>query len=150
MGIDPYLTAEPGEDVVATVDGTVTKIGFVYGNDPSIQDDAKRTAKAALRYVEITSPNGKLYRTHYVDPSIKVGDTVAGGQSIIGKVQDLAPVYPIDATHPGGMINHVHVEMADPSIRAYEKPKPTSSEYTTYLRLDPTYRMRMPKQWQQP
>ncbi len=144
------VRANPGEDVVATADGTVTKVGFVYGNDPNIHDEVKRAAKAGLRYVEITSPNGKLYRTHYVDPNVKVGDKVTGGQTQIGRVQDLAPVYPVDDRHPGGMINHVHVEIADPTVRAYEKPKPTSSDYTTYLRLDPTYRMRVPTKWQAP
>jgi murein DD-endopeptidase MepM/ murein hydrolase activator NlpD len=90
--------AELGEPINSPVVGKVTKIGYPYASDLS------------YRYVQVTDLDGNDHRMFYVspDPSIEVGSTVGKGD-VIGKAQDVA------AKHGGGMINHVHYEILDPS-----------------------------------
>ncbi|MDX2224687.1 MAG: hypothetical protein SFV21_18180, partial [Rhodospirillaceae bacterium] len=140
------VRAEPGTGVVPLVNGVVTRIGKTYNVDPD-ETDPQSVAKRGLQYVEITGDDGYAYRTHYVAPRVRIGERVVGGTTPLGTVQDLSVAYPKDAAHPNGMINHVHVEIANPRIRAYDRPRPESSEYTTYLRYDPTDLFQMPPQW---
>lgn len=96
-GVD--FVAEAGQTVVAPISGYVTKIGFAYAGD----DD--------LRFVEITNPALRYAaRVFYINPSVAVGDTVAVGRTI-GKVRSLQDKY------PGGMTDHVHLELMDKGRR---------------------------------
>ena len=79
--------------------GYVTKIGYAYAGDNDLQ------------YVEITNPAlGYEARVFYIDASVEVGDAVALG-SPIGKAHSLQHKY------PGGMTDHVHLEMAETGQR---------------------------------
>jgi murein DD-endopeptidase MepM/ murein hydrolase activator NlpD len=90
-GVD--FTAEAGQSVAAPISGYVTKIGYAYAGD---QD---------LRFVEITNPAlGYAARVFYVEPSVEVGEAVAVGRPI-GEVRSLQDKY------PGGMTDHVHLEV---------------------------------------
>ncbi len=94
-GVD--FCAEAGQEVVAPISGYVTKIGFAYPGDQ------------VLKFVEITNPALHYQaRVFYVDPSVAVGETVAVGEPI-GRARSLQRKY------PGGMTNHVHLEVMDGS-----------------------------------
>lgn len=88
MGVD--LACYPDSSVYAMNYGTVTKLGYPYGDDLS------------YRYVEITT-GGVKERYFYVFPLVSEDDTVYAGQ-LIGVVQDLSPRYP-------GITNHIHFEV---------------------------------------
>lgn len=91
-GVD-YM-AQPGQDVRSPISGFVTKIGFAYDDHPD------------LRFVEITNPAiGYVARVFYINPDVAVGQTVQLGQTI-GAAHTLQTVY------PGGMTDHVHLEIA--------------------------------------
>ena len=70
-GID--FEAMPGTPVLAPVDGVVTGTGKSY---------APEEGKPTLYFVEITSGDGHVTRTHYVDHSVKKGDRVMAGEQI--------------------------------------------------------------------
>ncbi len=90
-GVD-YI-AEAGQKVVAPISGYVTKIGYAYAGD-------------SHRFVEITNPALKFEaRVFYVDPSVKVGDTVRLGDKI-GAMDTLHTRY-------AGITDHVHMELMD-------------------------------------
>jgi murein DD-endopeptidase MepM/ murein hydrolase activator NlpD len=92
-GVD--YTAQAGQTVEAPISGYVTKIGYAYPGDE------------VLRFVEIENPALRLQaRVFYVDPSVAVGQTVAVGHPI-GRAHSLQQKY------PGGITDHVHLEMAD-------------------------------------
>ena len=84
-------TAQPGQSVGSVVDGTVSRLGYPYG-------DSKY-----YRYVEITSPNGEVVKHMYVGPGVSVGAKVKAGD-VIGTAQSLQPRYP-------GITDHVHIEI---------------------------------------
>lgn len=90
-GVD-YI-ASSGQDVSAVQGGTVTRIGYPYGDDLS------------LRYIEINGGDGYVSRQLYVSPAqgIARGTIVTAGQ-VIGNYQSL------DARYPG-ITPHVHVEI---------------------------------------
>jgi murein DD-endopeptidase MepM/ murein hydrolase activator NlpD len=93
-GVD-YVAA-PGHRANAPIAGEVTRIGYAYKKDTRLQ------------YVEIVNvQTGYSARVLYVAPSVVVGHTLAAGDEI-GTVQDLSVKY------PGGITNHVHVEVRDP------------------------------------
>lgn len=77
--------------VHAVSSGTVTKIGYPYGND------------LTYFYVQITDNNGNDARYFYVQPCVKVGDKINAGQ-VIGIMQDLGKRYP-------GITPHFHFEV---------------------------------------
>jgi murein DD-endopeptidase MepM/ murein hydrolase activator NlpD len=90
-GVD-YI-ARAGQVVKAPMSGYVTKIGYAYAGD-------------SHRFVEISNPALKFEaRVFYVDPSVKVGQTVHLGDSI-GTMDSLQPRY-------AGITDHVHLEMYD-------------------------------------
>jgi murein DD-endopeptidase MepM/ murein hydrolase activator NlpD len=92
-GVD--FRAHAGQTVEAPISGYVTKIGFAYPGDES------------LKFVEISNPALHYEaRVFYVDPKVEVGDTVAVGQPI-GRSHTLQRRY------PGGMTDHVHLELVD-------------------------------------
>jgi peptidoglycan LD-endopeptidase LytH len=92
-GVDYVATA--GESIRAPIGGEITKIGFAYPGDKT------------LRFIEIRHPeSGVTARVFYVDPEVAVGATVVAGEGI-GLAQDLTKKY------PGGMTNHVHVDICD-------------------------------------
>ena len=92
-GVD--YVAHAGQVVDAPISGYVTKIGYAYPGDE------------ALRFVEIENPALHLQaRVFYVDPDVAVGQGVAVGQPI-GRAHTLQKKY------PGGIIDHVHLEIAD-------------------------------------
>ena len=87
-GVD--LLAGTGEDIDSPVVGTITKLGYPYGDDLSYQ------------YVQI-SVEDYDFRVFYVEPSVKVGDEVTA-DTVIGVVQHLGSRY-------HGIPNHVHFEI---------------------------------------
>lgn len=92
-GVD-YM-ARPGQAVEAPISGYVTKIGYAYPGDDS------------LKFVEITNPAlSYAARVFYVNPTVAVGDTVAIGQPI-------ATARSLQRKYPGGMTDHVHLEILD-------------------------------------
>jgi peptidoglycan LD-endopeptidase LytH len=92
-GVD-YMAAA-GQDVRAPISGFVTKIGQAYSSHPD------------LRFVEITNPAiGYAARVFYINPDVSVGQTVRLGQTI-GAAHGLQAVY------PGGMTDHVHLEIME-------------------------------------
>jgi peptidoglycan LD-endopeptidase LytH len=102
--------AEAGQPVMAPISGYVTKIGYAYGGDSS------------LRFVEITNPALHYQaRVFYVDPSVRVGDTVAVGRRI-GRQQTLTQKY------PGGMTDHVHLEIMDTKGRRIDPTRVITAE----------------------
>jgi len=123
MGLD--LVALPGTPVTSPLDGTVTRLGWPYGNDPS------------YRYVEVTAEAGLVVRHFYVAPEIGLGRRVMAGETCLGTVQDLTRRYP-DIT------NHLHFEMrqaADPACRDH-RPRDARGHrrnlYRGYPVIDPT------------
>jgi murein DD-endopeptidase MepM/ murein hydrolase activator NlpD len=92
-GVD--YQAQAGQDIAAPISGFVTKIGYAYDNHPD------------LRFVEITNPaTGYAARVFYINPQVTVGQTVRLGETI-GAAHTLQDVY------PGGMTDHVHLEIAE-------------------------------------
>jgi len=92
-GVD--YRAKAGQEVEAPISGYVTKIGYAYSGDPN------------LKFVEITNPAlNYAARVFYVNPKVQVGDTVAIGQPI-------ATARSLQRKYPGGMTDHVHLEILD-------------------------------------
>lgn len=92
-GID--YECKPGAPVLAIASGTISKLGYCYGDDLS------------WRYVEIRAVDGFKHRLFYVDPIVEVGDTV-DSTTPIGRAQDISKRYP-----DRGMLPHVHYELKD-------------------------------------
>lgn len=92
-GVD-YATVA-GQPVLAPISGYVSKIGQAYSHAPE------------LKFVEITNPAlGYSARVFYIDPLVREGQAVALG-SPVGKARTLQDRY------PGGMTDHVHLEVSD-------------------------------------
>lgn len=92
-GVD--FVAEAGQAVMAPISGYVTKIGYVYAGDNN------------LRFVEITNPALRLEaRVFYVKPSVEVGEVVHLGAPV-------GVVHSLQRKYPGGMTDHVHLEIVD-------------------------------------
>jgi len=89
----------PGTVIQAGVAGTVSKLGYPYGDDLS------------FRYVEITTPDQLRHRYFYVEPLVKSGDAITEGMPI-GTAQDIAGRYRDPAKAP--MTGHVHFEILQP------------------------------------
>lgn len=88
------FVAAPGSDVRAPVSGVVSKVGFAYRDDRTLQ------------FIELTDASMDLVaRVFYVDPAVEPGQTVTAGD-VIGVTQSLLRRY-------RGITNHVHVEIVD-------------------------------------
>jgi peptidoglycan LD-endopeptidase LytH len=105
--------AEAGQDVVAPISGYVTKIGQAYAGDPD------------LKFVEITNPAlNYVARVFYVNPSVAVGDTLRLGQSI-------GQAHSLQAKYPGGMTDHVHMELQGPDRARFDSSTVLTARYVT-------------------
>ncbi len=92
-GVD--YVARPGQVVASPISGYVTKIGYAYPGEQS------------LMFVEVTNPALQVAaRVFYIDPRVEVGQAVAVGRPI-GRAKSLQRKY------PGGMTDHVHLEIID-------------------------------------
>ena len=92
-GVD--FKADAGQSVAAPISGYITKIGYAYGGDET------------LKFVEITNPALRFAaRVFYVNPDVRVGDSVAVGHPI-------GTAHSLQRKYPGGMTNHVHLELID-------------------------------------
>lgn len=92
-GVD--FKADAGQAVEAPISGYVTKIGYAYPGDQT------------LMFIEITNPAlHYAARVFYVNPKVEVGDTVALGREI-------GTAHSLQRKYPGGMTNHVHLEILD-------------------------------------
>jgi len=90
-GVD--FRADAGQPVEAPISGYVTKIGYAYPGDESLQ------------FVEITNPALHYQaRVFYVNPKVEVGQAVAVGAPI-------GTAHSLQKRYPGGMTNHVHLEL---------------------------------------
>lgn len=88
------------ETIIHTpVTGTVTKLGYPYGDDLS------------FRYVEVTTRDKNRHRLFYTSPEVSVGELVSRGD-IVGTAQDIAGKYHRDDREP--MTNHIHYEILAP------------------------------------
>lgn len=96
------VAAWPGSIVHSFTVGMVTKIGFLYSDDPS------------YRYVEVLTPLDFRVRYLYVEPCVGLGDHISVDQPI-GAVQDIRKRYE-------GITPHVHLSVKDPSGK-YINPK---------------------------
>ena len=104
------LLCDAGVPVCSPVAGTVTKVGYPYGDDLS------------FRYVQV-SAGAYDFRTFYLEPAVSVGDKVDQG-TVIGYGQDLGARYP-------GIVNHVHYEIK----KAGQYVDPTPSLITMGIEL---------------
>ena len=95
--------AQAGQTIKAPISCYVTKIGVAYSDDPD------------LKFVEITNPAlGYEARVFYIDADVREGQVVALGAPI-GKARTLQDRY------PGGMTDHVHLELAKTKAQAKER-----------------------------
>lgn len=99
-GID--VACYDGSQICAIESGTVTNIGrpYFYENP----ENNKEILKNALRYVQVTGFSGLVFRYFYVQPQVKLNNTVFEGQ-VIGESQDIQAIYGMDMTA------HIHVEI---------------------------------------
>ena len=87
--------ADAGQTLVAPISGYVTKIGFAYPGD------------STLKFVEISNPAlHYAARVFYIDPSVEPGQAVRVGQPI-------GAHHTLERKYPGGMTDHVHLEVLD-------------------------------------
>lgn len=108
-GVD--FVARAGQAVAAPISGYVTKIGYAYAGD------------ATLKFVEVTNPALRYAaRVFYVNPLVEVGDAVAMGRTI-GTARSLQRKY------PGGMTDHVHLEIIDRRGARIDAAKVIVAEY---------------------
>ena len=108
-GVD--FCAQAGQPVMAPISGYVTKIGYAYPGDQQ------------LKFVEITNPAlHYVARVFYVKPRVQVGQSVAIG-SVIGAAHSLQKKY------PGGMTDHVHLEMIDRAGQRFSATKVLTEQY---------------------
>jgi murein DD-endopeptidase MepM/ murein hydrolase activator NlpD len=108
-GLD--FKAVAGQAVMAPISGYVSKIGFAYAGDND------------LRFVEITNPAlHYAARVFYINPSVAVGDAVAVGRAI-------GSVHTLQAKYPGGMTDHVHLEVIDTKGRRIDAGRMITARY---------------------
>lgn len=92
-GVD--FVADAGQPVVAPISGYISKIGFAYADDSN------------LKFIEISNPALRYAaRVFYVDPQVEVGQAVRVGQPI-------GSHHSLERKYPGGMTDHVHLEIID-------------------------------------
>lgn len=86
-GID--IACLPDSIILSSTEGVVSKLGYMYNDDLS------------YRYVQVTTPDGYKIRYCYVEPDVKVRDTIEVGQPL-GVVQDIGRRYK-------GITPHIHL-----------------------------------------
>ena len=92
-GVD--FMADADQPLVAPISGYVTKIGFAYPGDN------------LLKFVEISNPALRYTaRVFYIDPQVTLGQAVRVGQPI-------GVHHTLEQKYPGGMTDHVHLEIID-------------------------------------
>lgn len=112
-GVD--FIAQAGQPVAAPISGYVTKIGMAYADDRDLQ------------FVEITNRAiGYVARVFYVNPAVEVGEAVRLGQTI-GEAHGLQERY------PGGMTDHVHLELMGPDQKRMDATAVLTEKYVTRL-----------------
>lgn len=112
-GVD--FVAEKGQPVVAPISGYVTKIGAAYADD------------GQLKFVEITNPATRyVARVFYVNPDVREGDVVRVGKEI-------GAAHGLQARYPGGMTDHVHLELMGPNKKRMDATAVISERYVTQL-----------------
>ncbi len=114
------FVAAPGSTVWSPLNGAVTAIGYAYQGDES------------LRFVEVKDLTRNLSaRVFYIEPSVKVGQTVLAGDPL-GAAESL------DARYPHGITNHIHVELRDAQGVTLDPGKvlPTATETVQFASLD--------------
>ena len=99
-GID--YCADPGDEIMAPIAGSVTKLGYPYAPKPG--------DKTTYRYVEITDYAGRRHRVFYCEPVVELGQHVTLN-TVIGLAQDIAGKYHREDRGP--MKNHCHYEILD-------------------------------------
>lgn len=110
-GVDWIAAA--GQDVVAPISGYVTKIGQAYAGDGD------------LKFVEITNPAlGYVARVFYVNPAVEVGQALRLGQS-------LGRAHSLQAKYPGGMTDHVHMELQGPDRTRLDSSTVLTARYVS-------------------
>jgi murein DD-endopeptidase MepM/ murein hydrolase activator NlpD len=108
-GVD--YVAEAGQEVIAPISGHVTKIGLAYAGD------------STLKFVEITNPALRFaVRVFYVRPDVTEGEAVQVGRPI-GTAKSLQRKY------PGGMTDHVHLEVLDDRGRRMDSTRLITAQY---------------------
>lgn len=109
QGVD--FKADAGQTIAAPISGYITKIGYAYSGDQT------------LKFVEITNPALRFEaRVFYVNPKVEVGDTVAVGHPI-------GTAHSLQRKYPGGMTNHVHLEITDTTGRHIDATRVITAEY---------------------
>lgn len=91
------ISSQPGQGVVAPTSGQISRINYaIYDPDTG----------AGLSYVQISTDQGHMVRTLYVDPAsgLEVGQNISAGQ-YMGSAEDLHSHY--SSTMP----QHVHVDI---------------------------------------
>jgi murein DD-endopeptidase MepM/ murein hydrolase activator NlpD len=92
-GVD--FMADAGQTLVAPISGYVSKIGYAYPGD------------STLKFLEITNPALHYEaRVFYIDPTVELGQAVHLGQPI-------GAHHTLEEKYPGGMTDHVHLEIID-------------------------------------
>ena len=110
-GVD--FIADKGQPVAAPISGYVTKIGSAYADGSD------------LKFVEITNPAiSYVARVFYVNPQVKEGDVVRLGQEI-------GEAHGLQARYPGGMTDHVHLELMGPNKKRMDATAVLSQRYVT-------------------
>jgi len=108
-GVD--YRARAGQDVDAPISGYVTKIGYAYPGDQT------------LKFVEITNPAlNYAARVFYVNPTVEVGEPVAMGRPI-------GTAHSLQRKYPGGMTDHVHLELIDRRGARIDAARMITAEY---------------------
>ena len=78
-----------------------------------------------LKFVEITNPAiSYVARVFYIDPSVAEGDVVRLGQ-------DIGAAHGLQARYPGGMTDHVHLELMGPDRQRMDATAVLTERYVT-------------------
>jgi hypothetical protein len=108
-GVD--FIADADQPLVAPISGFVSKIGFAYPGD------------SVLKFVEITNPAlHYTARVFYIDPQVAVGQAVHVGQPI-------GVHHTLEHKYPGGMTDHVHLEIVDDHGRHIDATRVITARY---------------------
>ena len=112
VGVD-YI-CEPGGVVFSDVEGTVSRLGWAYSDDPQ------------WRYIEILTDGLFRHRFFYVEPLVALHDHIRVGD-VIGEAQDITLRYPNDKMTP-----HIHYEILDQNGRHVNPETYTNGSVASY------------------